>query len=71
MARAGLVGNFLTDLDDAVAARWRFDAGSLILSRPGWSTAGSLAGPSAWGPSSGARLATAAHSVDSGSLPAY
>ena len=57
MARAGLVGNFLTDLDDAVAARWRFDAGSLILSRPGWSTAGSLAGPSAWGPSSGARLA--------------
>ena len=52
MARAGLVGNFLTDLDDAVAARWRFDAGSLILSRPGWSTAGSLAGPSAWGPSS-------------------
>ena len=37
MARAGLVGNFLTDLGDAVAARWRFDAGSLILSRPGWS----------------------------------
>ena len=36
MARAGLVGNFLTDLGgsvDTVAARWRFDAGSLILSQ--------------------------------------